>query len=157
MRIKYLFPLMASLILILSSTLKGDEFVTGPSYVEGPLSFFRKGEEYPIISIRDEMDYESFKLFYKFCQLAFNASLQDIDSCVDYLPQASAKEKSLILTTFYVYAYPWEKQKQITNKIIATTGIKSKKTSDIFKFIVKAIISENASINGALTAPLIII
>ena len=132
MRIKYLFPLMASLILVLSSTLKGDEFVTGPSYVEqiqqiaeemevfpidliareGPLSFFRKGEEYPIISIRDEMDYESFKLFYKFCQLAFNASLQDIDSCVDYLPQASAKEKSLILTTFYVYAYPWEKQKQ---------------------------------------------
>ena len=112
---------MASLTLMLSSTLKGDEFVTGPSYVEqiqqiaeeieafpidliafdGPLSFFNKELQNPYVSIREEIDCQAFKLFYDFCQLALDATSEDIDACVDYLPQASTKEKALILTILY--------------------------------------------------------
>ncbi|MBP5621154.1 MAG: hypothetical protein J6X44_03980 [Thermoguttaceae bacterium] len=130
MTIKYLFVLMASLTLMLSSTLKGDEFVTGPSYVEqiqqiaeeieafpidliafdGPLSFFNKELQNPYVSIREEIDCQAFKLFYDFCQLALDATSEDIDACVDYLPQATAKEKALILAILYIYVYPYEKQ-----------------------------------------------
>lgn len=78
---------------------------------EGPLSCFRKGSFYPIIGFREELDSVAFEHFYDFCQLAFDAGQREIDECVDYLPHASAKEKALILTVFYIYAYPWEKQK----------------------------------------------
>ncbi len=81
---------------------------------EGPLSFFRKDIEKPVIGIREELDCESFKIFYDYCLLMFNASQEDINLCIDYLPQATAKEKALILTLFYVYAHPWEKYRPIT-------------------------------------------
>ncbi len=80
---------------------------------DGPISYFEKGSKYASIGFREELDKASFKRFYDFCQLAFNARQKDIDACVDYLPQASAKEKALILTVFYIYVYPWEKQKLI--------------------------------------------
>ncbi|MBP5620440.1 MAG: hypothetical protein J6X44_00340 [Thermoguttaceae bacterium] len=80
---------------------------------DGPLSYFNKENEPPCYYYRYEIDFRSFELFYKFCQLAFDAKPEDINLCVDYLPQASTKEKALILTIFYVCSYPWEKQKLV--------------------------------------------
>ena len=82
---------------------------------DGPLSYFVKGSSYPKISIRQEMNREAFERFYNFCQLAFDATPRDIRACINYLPKASVKEKSLILTILYIYLYPWEKQKRITD------------------------------------------
>ena len=61
------------------------------------------------------MNREAFERFYNFCQLAFDATPRDIRACINYLPKASVKEKSLILTILYIYLYPWEKQKRITD------------------------------------------
>ena len=122
------------LIFALKADVRGKESETNISFVEliqetaetmevfpvdliardGPLSYFEKGRGISKISIREEIDAESFKNFYLFFQLALNATPEDINACVDYLPLASAKEKALILTTLYVYAYPWEEQKRVT-------------------------------------------
>ncbi|MBP5622240.1 MAG: hypothetical protein J6X44_09520 [Thermoguttaceae bacterium] len=82
---------------------------------EGPLSNFRKGSPSPCICYRYELNIESFGTFYAFCQLGFDAEPEDIDACIDYLPQASTKEKSLILSVLYIYSYPWERQIRVTN------------------------------------------
>jgi len=93
---------------------------------EGPLSYFRKGPRLPKISIRWELNREAFDQFYDFCQLAFDATPKDINKCIKYLPEASAKEKSLILTVFYIYIYPWEKQKQVTSQYDYIEAIKTR-------------------------------
>ena len=98
---------------------------------DGPISYFEKGSKYPIIGFREELDRGDFKRFYDFCQLAFNARQKDIDACVSYLPQASAKEKALILTVFYIYAYPWEKQKLIVKKEDKRNAIRFKSWASI--------------------------
>ncbi|MBQ9811806.1 MAG: hypothetical protein IJM54_00710 [Thermoguttaceae bacterium] len=136
MKTKLFFFLTASLTLITSSALKGEEPVPESSYVEqlrqtadkmeafpvdliafeGPISFFNKELQNPSVSIREEIDSQSFKLFYDFCQLALDATSEDVDACVDYLPRATAKEKALILTVLYIYAYPWEELRMITDR-----------------------------------------
>ncbi|MBR4751991.1 MAG: hypothetical protein IK077_09545 [Thermoguttaceae bacterium] len=133
MKTKLFFFLMALLTLITSSALKGEEPVPESSYVEqlrqtadkmevfpidfiardGPLSYFNKENKPPCFYYRYEIDFRSFELFYNFCQLAFNATPEDINLCVDYIPQASTKEKALILTVFYIYSFPWEKQRLV--------------------------------------------
>ena len=136
MKTKLFFFLTASLTLIASSVLRGEEPVPESSYVEqlrqtadkmeafpvdliafeGPISFFNKEWQNPSVSIREEIDSQSFKLFYDFCQLALDATSEDVDACVDYLPRATAKEKALILTVLYIYAYPWEELPMITDR-----------------------------------------
>ncbi|MBP5620652.1 MAG: hypothetical protein J6X44_01425, partial [Thermoguttaceae bacterium] len=41
---------------------------------DGPLSFFKKDQQNPSVSIREEIDSQSFKLFYDFCQHALDAT-----------------------------------------------------------------------------------
>ena len=93
---------------------------------EGPISCFEKGSWIPGVGIRNELNSESFRLFYDFCQLALDATPEDINECVNYLPQASAKEKALILTVFYVYAYPWERQGMVNNSSEKSEAIKTR-------------------------------
>ena len=93
---------------------------------DGPLSFFRKDSPYPQISVRTELNREAFERFYDFCQLAFDATPEDIDECIKYLPQASAKEKSLIITVFYIYIYPWDNQKRVTNMHEVMSAIRTR-------------------------------
>lgn len=134
-KISVAITLVVAFILALSFESRGGEPAVKRSYVEriqttaetmeifpvdliardGPLSFFKKDSPYPQISVRTELNREAFARFYDFCQLAFDATPEDINECVKYLPQASAKEKSLIITVFYVYIYPWNKQKRVTN------------------------------------------
>ena len=135
MKILVVFSLAVVFTVILQSELKGDDSTPNVSYIghvqklakdmevfpvdliarEGPLSNFRKGSPSPCICYRYELNIESFGTFYAFCQLGFDAEPEDIDACIDYLPQASTKEKSLILSVLYIYSYPWERQIRVTN------------------------------------------
>ncbi len=82
---------------------------------DGPLSFFEKNSPYPKISFRKELTPVAFERFYNFCQLALDATPQDVDAQIEYLPQASPTETALILTVFYVYAFPWEDQRLVAS------------------------------------------
>ncbi len=119
------------LLFVLSLQIKtqGQEPISTPSYLaqiqktaetmevfpidliarEGPLSLYKTRSTRPDIGLRLELNREAFQQFYEFCQLAFDATPEDIDACIEYLPSATPKEKALILTVFYIYAYPWEK------------------------------------------------
>ena len=76
----------------------------------GPLS--RWGED-DIFYHRVELSQESFRLFYNFCQLALDATSEDIDTCLNYFDMLAPREQALIMTIMYIYFYPWERQKTI--------------------------------------------
>ena len=93
---------------------------------EGPLSFFQKDSSYPKIIWRTDLTPEAFENFYRFCQLALDASPTDVEACAEYLPQASPKEQALILTILYVYVYPWENFKEFTDRHDEETAVKTR-------------------------------
>ena len=88
----------------------------------GPLSNFeyrRSGNIYRVttdshfqFSSRAELTREPFRQFYEFCQLALDATPEDIDVCLDRYEEASPKEKALLMTIMYIYIFPWEKLDQ---------------------------------------------
>ena len=79
---------------------------------KGPLSNWNEGgSDYR----RIELTRESFRIFYEFCQLALDATPEDIDTCLDYLDAASPREQALLMTAMYIYVYPWESQEPIVD------------------------------------------
>jgi hypothetical protein len=78
---------------------------------KGPLSHFRDNSPFPKIAVRLELTNENFRDFYDFCELALQATEEDVELSIKKIETASPKEQALLLTVIYVYSFPWSKEK----------------------------------------------
>jgi len=98
------------------------DFITrnGPlanfEYKRGAHSYRVTVDSYHQFSCRAELTREPFRQFYEFCQLALDATPEDIDVCLDHFDKASPKEKALLMTIMYIYILPWEKLDQFAEE-----------------------------------------
>lgn len=72
----------------------------------GPLAHENKYVEnwgtVPSQRIHEELAFESFCLFYEFCDMALNATVDDLRDCIRHVDSAPAREKALILSFLFI-------------------------------------------------------
>lgn len=85
----------------------------------GPFSDKAQGRDNCRGTYRLDITQEQFRYFYSFCDLALRVSEEDITQLMGNIDKFSPRERALILTTVYMYAYPWVKDRKLPQNMFA--------------------------------------
>lgn len=101
-----LFPSLAFLIKIRALANRMDVFPVDLIARRGEFCYYPYGG-WTNIHLRTDLNYSQWKLFFSFCYLALHATDEDVEFCINALPNENPKVQALLLSVIYIHSYPW--------------------------------------------------